>query len=121
MGEDIIDWHGRLIAVFAGTFYKSFVDKILRKFRNPFCCFEVSRTVGDGAFLVGGIYRFVDAKFAKKLIASFVLYWIVGKSRADAAPYEVVYVLILKMFNTYVVKEGWIDFLGNFIIDAQEF
>ena len=39
--EDFIDRHGRLIAVFAGAFDNRFVDKILRKFRNFFCCFEV--------------------------------------------------------------------------------
>ncbi len=50
--ENFIDRHGRLIAVFAGAFDKSFVDKILRKFINPLCCFEVSEAVGDGAFRV---------------------------------------------------------------------
>ncbi len=43
-----------------------------------------------------------------------------GKSRADAAPKEVVYVLILKMVNVYVVKTGWVDFLAYLIIDAQD-
>ncbi len=39
--KDFIDRHGRLIAVIAGAFDKRFVDKILRKFRSPFFCFEV--------------------------------------------------------------------------------
>ena len=42
-----------------------------------------------------------------------------GKSLADAASCEVVDILILKVVDANKVKAGGIDFVAEFLLDAQ--
>jgi hypothetical protein len=63
--------------------------------------------------------RLLDAVCAKELFAFFALDWNVGKSLADAATCEVVDVLIFKIVDTDKVEAGGIDFVADFLFDAQ--
>jgi hypothetical protein len=82
--------------------------------------FEILLTSANGAFLAF-LKPFCKAGCANEYFAVLALDWEVGKSRANAASYGRINVLILKLVDTCVVKSNRIYVVADFILNALEF